>query len=614
MHFLEHCIQTIDTINHLLRLSASLHLRDRIKDLAYGRLGTQTYSNDQLSNYEVGPISPTVSFANHDAQSPNEHDRPRGSSMYLSLRMPVGSFMPKRNNPTKNLLDPIHSEWRRIQSLSSEIRNNTPLVDVLVIGSGSTVVQAAIEFVYSALSHEKSLEISSSLSHNMEGKNNVESIIQIVKTPFKNKDAQSNAGSSSIKSGRKRKLKFLNSTDPMVFHSVTSYLNPSTTCVVTLDMCQPKEEECRAITVMVRNWLISNINNAETSDIVKKQMFHVTATPKKRPNSNTFTIPNHSSYESFTAFSAAGLLPLSILFGWDVTSELLSGAHSMDCHFVETTPRHNTPILLGLVDIWNDVFMGHHTGRTVTRFDGVLGSYPRYVSLLENKVLGGANVGDWRLKDGKCSKPTPVIDGANGYPGLYTEFVTAFDPIHNKDTIMADAFKSNDERMCFMLQQADTLAFGNREVPNNHNMGVSCPGSPPAIQSCDSILSAGSGVNGTVGNTADSNQPSTLILCGKCDAFSCGQLVAMAEHRALVKAWLWGIDPFYVSKKPAISKTEGLMEGLSQMYHDSSLQGTPEECDDDTKIDVCDVGMTGSTRNILNHYSARMQRVKNQLH
>ena len=158
--------------------------------------------------------------------------------MHLSLRMPVGSFMPKHNNPTKNLLDPIHSEWRRIQSLSSEIRNNTSLVDVLVISSGSTVVQAAIAFVYSALSHDKGLEISSSLSqHNIaEGKNNVESIIQIVKTPFKNKDAQPNGGLSSIKSCRRRKLKFLNSTDPMAFRNVTSDLNPSTTCVVTLDI------------------------------------------------------------------------------------------------------------------------------------------------------------------------------------------------------------------------------------------------------------------------------------------------------------------------------------------------------------------------------------------
>ena len=540
--------------------------------------------------------------------------------MHLSLRMPVGSFMPKHNNPTKNLLDPIHSEWRRIQSLSSEIRNNTSLVDVLVISSGSTVVQAAIAFVYSALSHDKGLEISSSLSqHNIaEGKNNVESIIQIVKTPFKNKDAQPNGGSSSIKSCRRRKLKFLNSTDPMAFRNVTSDLNPSTTCVVTLDICQAREEECRAITVMVRNWLISNISTAETSNIVKKQMFHVTTTPKKRPNSNTFTIPNHSSKESFTAFSAAGLLPLSVLFGWDVISELLSGAHSMDCHFVETTPRHNIPVLLGLVDIWNDVFMGYHTGRVVTCYDGILGSYPRYVSLLENTVLGGANVGDWSLKNVKCSKPTPVMEGASGYSGrVCTEFVTAFDPIHNAITygnIMVDAIKSNDERICSMLQQADTLAFGNPEVLNNHSMGVSSPGSPPAIQSCDSMLSAGSAVNGTVGNsTTDSNHPSTLILCGECDGFSCGQLIAIAEHRALVKAWLWGIDPFHVSKKPAISKTDVLMDGLAQMYHDSSLQGTPDECDDDTKAETYGVGMTGSTRNLLKHYSVRMQRVKNQL-
>ncbi|KAL7512330.1 hypothetical protein ACHAXN_009268 [Cyclotella atomus] len=588
---------TLDTVNHLLRLSASLHIPERIEDLAYGRLGQQR----SAPKHWEGPISPTVSFANDEMHS---REASRGS-MHLSLRMPVGSFVPAHANSSKNVLDAIHSEWRRIQSLSigireGNVRSSSPLVDVLVIGGA--VVSSALKFVYSALAHDKSTEVNSSLvtPTNLESStkmNNVESIIQtIVKTPFKNKDGQSSTGASL----RRRKLRFLNSTDPSVFVEATSDLSPGTTCVITLDVDQEHEEGCQAMTMMVRNWIVSG-NSNDAADIVRKQMYLVTAKEKisKTSAGNTFLIPNHSACEAFATLSAAGLLPLSILVGWDLVSELLSGAHSLDKHFVETNPRHNLAILLGLIDTWNDAFMDLH-GRVMTPYVRELGYYPRFASILEQRVCSGKKLGDWSLRKKEIVRPMPVIDGANASYAesrVVAEFITAMDPVHN------DTNKSTDDRMCFMLNKADTLAFGNREHTNN-NAGILSPGSPPAIQSCDSMLSTSSGVNGPSVNPNESgNQPSTLIILGKFDAFSCGQLVALAEHRALIKSWLWGIDPF--DSPQSVPRADGLREGLTQMY-----QKFLSEDEDVQNTTGADFGMNGTTKTLLKHYVTRMERHK----
>ena len=513
--------------------------------------------------------------------------------MHLSLRMPIGSFVPLDQNTRKNALDSIHAEWKRIQSLSNEMRQSQ-FTDVLVVGA--PVVSAALEFVYTALCHVKSAQVHTPA--NTAG-NNVESIIQIVKTPFKNKDGHSTGDTN------RRKLKFLNTTDPVAFADATSELSPSSTCVITLDI-DNNDGEYQAITSTARSWLISG--SSDSVEITKKQMYLVTTSNLKKPSKNTFIIPNHSSCEAFTSFSAAGLLPLSMLFGWDVVSDFLLGGHSLDRHFVESNPRHNIAILLGLIDVWNDRFLEIH-GRVVTPCAVGMRHYAKFVSILEKRVLCGRAVGDWSLQKKNGHGPSPVVGGSidNCLGHSPTEFVTALDPIQsNAIGNSRDSLHHNDDRICSMLNCADTLAYGSRDNLSNSNSGPLSPGSPPGIQSCDSMLSASSAVNSPSGNKNDSNHPSTLIICGKCDAFACGQLVALGEHRSLVKAWLWGIDPFDVPK--TTPKFENLRDELDQMQHDLKSRGTLSRDEDDIKTNA--KGMIGSTETLLKHYAIRMQNIQ----
>ena len=57
----------------------------------------------------------------------------------------------------------------------------------------------------------------------------------------------------------------------------------------------------------------------------------------------------------FSVCSAVGMLPLTLQYGWDITSQFLAGANSMDDHF---KVRRRQCICCGLMFMWADVCGG----------------------------------------------------------------------------------------------------------------------------------------------------------------------------------------------------------------------------------------------------------------
>lgn len=286
--------------------------------------------------------------------------------------------------------------------------------------------------------------------------------------------------------------------------------------------------------------------------------------------------------------------PLSIVYGWPIAKEFLDGAHDMDTHFVETNPRHNLPVLLALTDVWNDAFLGT-SARVVTPWTEAFAAFPAFVGALEAQTCGRPS-GHMTPSKLKCS--SAIVDGGldcafdrSSYQASHvmnSELVMAMDPQIQFNAGRAlgpsgieDVFSAQDTLMCSLFAHADELAFGY-----NRNTGdaVLPPSSPMAAGATDSDLSEG-------------NRPSVLLMPGKLDSFACGQLVALSEHRAVVKAHLWGLDPFVRETGSSLRmyRTDQLKEDLHELLQRS--------VDEEDEGETSDRRMTLSTKTILGHYA-----------
>ena len=129
--------------------------------------------------------------------------------------------------------------------------------------------------------------------------------------------------------------------------------------------------------------------------------------------------------------------PLSLIFGWDIVSSFLKGAHDIDHHFVDTNPRHNLPFILALLDLWNDEFL-QSRGRAISPYTQALALYPELVSVIESKVL-------------RDQGSNPTITGSHAiHSDQCMEFIMTLQP-------------GRDDRVCSLLAHVDTLAFGNKQ-------------------------------------------------------------------------------------------------------------------------------------------------------
>jgi hypothetical protein len=161
---------------------------------------------------------------------------------------------------------------------------------------------------------------------------------------------------------------------------------------------------------------------------------------------------------------------------------------------------------------------------------------------------------------GRNEEPQPVIDGGfnvyNNYGrgGGYaaggggsssssssssnlasTEFLTTLDPpllplVGNSSTVTIGGISheeqlitNHDKRMCSLFARADTLAYGTSNTTDHKARIFHSPGSPPTIIRNDTMTSQNI-EDGGVGNSSTKieigNQPSTILFCGKCDAFT----------------------------------------------------------------------------------------------
>jgi glucose-6-phosphate isomerase len=254
--------------------------------------------------------------------------------------------------------------------------------------------------------------------------------------------------------------------------------------------------------------------------------------------------------------SAIGLSTM-IAIGPDNFREMLAGFHAIDEHFRSTPFERNLPVLMGLLGIWNNNFLGAATV-AVLPYAQYLKRFPAYLQQLTMESNGKHVTLDGRGVDYQTGPIYWGEPGTNGQHSFYQllhqgtrlvpcDFIGFCQPLNPMDA-------QHDLLMANLFAQGEALAFGKSADQ------VRAEGTPEAL---------------VPHRVFGGNRPSSTILADRLTPRSLGALVALYEHSVFVQGAIWNIDSFdqwgvELGKQLAKTTEAEIAAAAPQLQHDSS--------------------------------------------
>jgi len=227
----------------------------------------------------------------------------------------------------------------------------------------------------------------------------------------------------------------------------------------------------------------------------------------------------------FSLWSAIGL-PIALLLGMDSYEELLAGAAAMDQHFRQAPFNANMPVILALIGIWYNNFLGHHT-HAIVPYDSRLLYLPAYLQQLEMESNGkGVDRGGRPLKIDSA----PIIWGGTGTDSQHAffqllhqgtrktavDFLLALQPAHGlkqQHRLLVANCLAQSEALMSGRSAEELHTEGRDDTVDRHRV---CPG----------------------------NRPSNTLLFDQLTPYTLGSLIALYEHKVFVQGVIWNINSF----------------------------------------------------------------------
>jgi glucose-6-phosphate isomerase len=223
--------------------------------------------------------------------------------------------------------------------------------------------------------------------------------------------------------------------------------------------------------------------------------------------------------------SAIGL-SLMIAIGPAGFREMLAGFRDIDEHFRTTPHDRNVPVLLGLLGIWYDDFLGAET-HAVLPYSQYLNRFPAYLQQLDMESNGKRVDKTGAVVDYHTG---PVVWGQPGTNGQHAFYQL----IHQGTKLIPCDFigfarpvvevgEHHDLLAANLFAQTEALAFGKTAEE------VAAEGVEPAL---------------VPHRTFPGNRPTTTILAPQLTPRVLGQLVATYEHKVFTQGAVWNVNSF----------------------------------------------------------------------
>ncbi|HEY9400952.1 MAG TPA: glucose-6-phosphate isomerase, partial [Luteimonas sp.] len=319
-------------------------------------------------------------------------------------------------------------------------------------------------------------------------------------------------------------VRFVSNVDPTDFLEATRGLDPAETLFIICSKTFTTQETLTNAHV-ARDWCTKALGD----DAVAR---HFVAVSTNAEGVRGFGIDTDNMFGfwdwvggRYSVDSAIGLSTM-IAIGPDHFRDLLAGFHAMDVHFRTTPPERNLPVLMGLLAIWNNNFLGAATV-AVLPYAQYLKRFPAYLQQLTMES-NGKHV----TLDGKCCDydTGPIYwgePGTNGQHSFYQlihqgtrlvpcDFIGFCQPLNAMET-------QHDLLMANLFAQGEALAFG---------------------KSLHEVQADGAQASVAPHRVFDGNRPCSTILADRLTPHALGALVALYEHNVFVQGVIWNIDSF----------------------------------------------------------------------
>jgi len=281
----------------------------------------------------------------------------------------------------------------------------------------------------------------------------------------------------------------------------------------------------------VRQWIISSLGQ----DAVKKHMVAVSTNLKLV---SEFGIDPENAFAfwdwvggRYSVCSAAGILPLSLQYGFEEMEKFLQGAWNVDEHFATAPFERNLPVTLGMLSLWNVSFL-NCPARAILPYTQALAKLAPHIQQVSMESNGKGVAIDGTPLPYECGEIDFGEPGTNGQHSFYQlihqgrvipcdfiGLIKSQQSVYLKGEIVSN----HDELMCNFFAQADALAVGKTAVELR---AESCP---------DALISH---------KTFSGNRPSLSLMLPQLDAYTTGQLLSLYEHRVAVQGFIWGVNSF----------------------------------------------------------------------
>ncbi len=236
----------------------------------------------------------------------------------------------------------------------------------------------------------------------------------------------------------------------------------------------------------------------------------------------------------YSLWSAVGL-SIMLAIGPEHFDALLAGASEMDQHFKNTPLERNLPALLGLIGVWYRDFFAAQS-HLIAPYAETLRFLPAYLQQLEMESNGKSV----QLDGATVDAPTAAViwgePGTNGQHAFFQmlhqgptlvpiDFIAVLTPGQQLGQNAALLAGHHPQLLANCFAQSEAMMRGRtldeaREIAGPHQ-----PELAPHL-------------------VFPGNRPSTTLLVDALTPAALGALIALYEHKVLVQATLWNINPF----------------------------------------------------------------------